>query len=72
MGRHGEAIEETETARRLDPLTPMRNLALGVTLYYARQYDAAMEHLQEAIEMQPNMWGATLPPLTHSCSKASI
>ena len=58
MGRHGEAIEEMETARRLDPLTPMRNLALGVTLYYARQYDAAMEHLQEAIEMQPNMWGA--------------
>jgi TolB-like protein/Flp pilus assembly protein TadD len=54
MGRHGEAIAEMRRARDLDPLSPWQNRNLASALYYARRYDEAVQHFQEAAELNPN------------------
>ena len=43
IGRHEQAIAESERARRLDPLSPIINAWLGWRHHFARQYDAAVE-----------------------------
>jgi TolB-like protein/Tfp pilus assembly protein PilF/tRNA A-37 threonylcarbamoyl transferase component Bud32 len=59
VGRHVEAIKEIKKARQLDPLSPRINAVVGLTLYWARQYDLAIEELNKALELNPN------DPLTH-------
>jgi tetratricopeptide (TPR) repeat protein len=54
MGRHGEALAEMRRARDLDPLSPWQNRNLASALYYARRYDEAVQHFQEAAELNPN------------------
>jgi serine/threonine-protein kinase len=53
MGRSGEAIKEIETAAELDPLSLVVNRNLGAVLYYARDYDRAIEVLRKTLEMDP-------------------
>jgi pentatricopeptide repeat protein len=53
MGRFGEAIKEIEKAAELDPLSLVINRNLGAVLYYARDYDRAIEVLQKTLEMDP-------------------
>jgi serine/threonine-protein kinase len=54
LGRFESSIAEIEHALRLDPLSVMINADLGWLLFFARQYDRAIEQLRKTIEMEPN------------------
>ena len=54
VGRFEEAIAEARLARRLDPLSVVTNAHVGLVLYRARQYEAALDELQRAIELDPD------------------
>jgi len=54
IGRHDQAITESERARRLDPLSPIINAWLGWRYHFARQYDAAIEQYRRTLELDPN------------------
>jgi TolB-like protein/lipoprotein NlpI len=60
MGRHDEAAVEAKRAVELDPLSLLMNMTPALASYLARDYDAAVEHLQKIIEMEPNF------PAAHS------
>src|SRR5215467_6529039 len=53
-GRHHEAWEQINEAMRLDPLSLPNNAEVVRTLYYARNYDQAIEQSQKAIQLDPN------------------
>jgi TolB-like protein/DNA-binding winged helix-turn-helix (wHTH) protein/Tfp pilus assembly protein PilF len=54
MGRHTEALAEVRKARSLDPLSHRINANVGgVVLYVARQYEQAIQELQNALELFP-------------------
>jgi Tfp pilus assembly protein PilF len=53
MGRFGEAIKEMEKAIQLDPLSLVINRNFGAVLFYARNYDRAIEVLRKTLEMDP-------------------
>jgi TolB-like protein/DNA-binding winged helix-turn-helix (wHTH) protein/Tfp pilus assembly protein PilF len=53
MGRFGEASVEIEHARILDPLSLIIASDHGVILYYARNYDQAIEQFRSVLEMDP-------------------
>jgi TolB-like protein/lipoprotein NlpI len=50
-GRHEQAGAEMKHARELDPLSLIVNLGVGVRLYFARQYDNAIEAFKKTLEM---------------------
>jgi tetratricopeptide (TPR) repeat protein len=54
QGRFDEALAESERARRLDPLSLIIATDRGVILYFARQYDRAIEQLRAVLDMDPN------------------
>jgi TolB-like protein/DNA-binding winged helix-turn-helix (wHTH) protein/Flp pilus assembly protein TadD len=54
QGRHAEAWEQIREAMRLDPLSLPNNAELVRTLYYARNYDRAIEQGQKALQLDPN------------------
>src|SRR3989442_13410849 len=60
MGRHQEASIEAKRAVELDPLSLLMNMTPALASYLARDYDAAVQHLQKIIEMEPNF------PAAHS------
>jgi len=51
MGRFDESIAEMKRAREVDPLSLAAIAHIGIPLFYARRYDDAIEHFQEALEM---------------------
>jgi serine/threonine-protein kinase len=51
QGRLDDALAEVESARRLNPLSPIVNARLGSTLYYLGRYDSAVAVLRRAIEV---------------------
>jgi tetratricopeptide (TPR) repeat protein len=51
MGEMSKAIEERETARKLDPVSPLLTTALGEAYYQNRQYDLAIQAAQKALEL---------------------
>jgi TolB-like protein/Flp pilus assembly protein TadD len=53
VGRHQEAIAESERARELDPLSNIINTWVGSRFFFARQYDKAIEQYRNAVEMDP-------------------
>lgn len=53
VGRHEEAIAESERARELDPLSTIINTWVGSRYFFARQYDRAIEQYRNALEMDP-------------------
>jgi TolB-like protein/lipoprotein NlpI len=55
-GRFEEAIAEGKRAVELDPLSPVINADLGVTLCLARRYDAAIEQLRKALTIDPTFF----------------
>jgi DNA-binding winged helix-turn-helix (wHTH) protein/tetratricopeptide (TPR) repeat protein len=59
LGRFEDAIAEIEHALKLDPLSLMINADRGWLLFFARQYDRAIDQLRKTIEMEPNF------PLAH-------
>jgi TolB-like protein/DNA-binding winged helix-turn-helix (wHTH) protein/Flp pilus assembly protein TadD len=52
--RHREALQQINEAMRLDPLSLPNNAEVIRTLYYARNYDQAMEQGQKALQLDPN------------------
>jgi TolB-like protein/DNA-binding winged helix-turn-helix (wHTH) protein len=60
MGRFDEAFVEIERARQLDPLSLIIAADHGVILYYARQYDRAIEQFRAVQEMDPHFPRAAL------------
>jgi serine/threonine protein kinase len=54
MGRHEAAIEEIRRAHDLDPLSPLINYMKAYVLYYARQYERAIEQCQTTLELDSN------------------
>jgi serine/threonine protein kinase/tetratricopeptide (TPR) repeat protein len=55
MGRLKESIAELKHAQDLDPLSEI-NTYIGLSYYWARQYDMAVEQFQKALELHPNFW----------------
>ena len=51
MGEMNRAIVERETARRLDPVSPLLTTALGEAYYQNRQFDMAIQMAQKALEL---------------------
>ena len=54
MGEMNKAIEERETARKLDPVSPLLTTALGEAYFQNRQYDEAVRMAQKALELDPS------------------
>ena len=53
-GRPDEALAEYRRALELDPLYPEPLEGIGEAYRYTRQYDKALEYLQEVSELQPD------------------
>ncbi|MEQ1354384.1 MAG: winged helix-turn-helix domain-containing protein [Candidatus Acidiferrum sp.] len=53
LGRFDEALDESETARRLDPLSLVIATDRAAIFYYSRQYDRAIEGFRAVEEMDP-------------------
>ncbi len=51
MGEMNRAIAERETARKLDPVSPLLTTALGEAYYQNRQFDLAIKMAQKALEL---------------------
>src|SRR5438105_693326 len=60
LGRHEEASIQAKRAVELDPLSLLMNMTPALASYLARDYNAAVQHLQRIIEMEPNF------PAAHS------
>jgi TolB-like protein/Flp pilus assembly protein TadD len=56
LGRHAESAEEMRRAREVDPLSPIMHALSGRLLYQARQYDAALEFLKNALAIHSDLW----------------
>jgi serine/threonine protein kinase len=52
-GRHEEAIREARTARELDPLSPLDNMCVGWTLFFAGRLNEAISELLRTQELVP-------------------
>ncbi len=64
-GRFDEALEESERARRLDPLSMIIAADRGVLLYMARQYDRAIAQFQDVAGMDPSFGRAHMVALPY-------
>lgn len=53
-GRFEEAFRESDEAKRLDPLSLIIAADRGVLLYFARDYDRAIEQFRVVLEMDPD------------------
>ena len=51
MGRLEEAAQESRRSQELDPLSAPINTIVGAILYFQRQYQAAIQELQKALEL---------------------
>ena len=66
MGRHDQAIRVAQQALDLDPVSLRANSPVGLALYRARQYEAAIERFRETLGLDQDftdahvMLGATL------------
>jgi len=60
QGRFDEALAESEHARHLDPLSVIIAADRGAILYFARQYDRAIEQFRAVLDMEPNFSRAHL------------
>jgi tetratricopeptide (TPR) repeat protein len=54
MGRTEESLAEIKRAQELDPVSLSINTSLGWRLYFARQYDQAIEQYRKTLEMDSN------------------
>jgi TolB-like protein/DNA-binding winged helix-turn-helix (wHTH) protein len=59
-GRYDEALQESERARQLDPLSLIIAADNGAILYFSRQYDRAIEKWRSVLEMDPDFSRAHL------------
>src|SRR5262249_12616122 len=52
-GRSERALAEIRHAQQLEPRSPLIATRYGSMLYYGRQYDAAVQQLRRAVEIDP-------------------
>lgn len=55
LGRHEQAIAESEQAQRLDPLNLNLKIYEEFYLFLARRYDALVENCQQVLELEPKL-----------------
>ena len=53
-----EAIQQIKLAQGIDPLSRMINTNVGTMLYWAREYDAAIEQYDQALKLDSDFWYA--------------
>jgi len=70
-GRIDEALEESRTALANDPLSPILNVLVGWTQYYARRYEEATRTLGQTLELDPDLVPAHLW-LGLACARRSM
>ena len=58
QGRHAEAIRASERACELDPLCLVVGTTAGWTRYFAGDFDAAIDHCRNTIDMDPEFMPA--------------
>jgi TolB-like protein/cytochrome c-type biogenesis protein CcmH/NrfG len=64
--RFDEALDLLAIAEKSDPLSPLIQQGFGSNLIFKREYQAALPHLETALEMNPNdSFAAWLLSLTH-------
>jgi len=56
QGRLAAAIAQFCRARELDPLSPMLNVLMSLTYFFARQPNKALEHARKSFAIDPNFW----------------
>ena len=56
LGRSEEAIAEMNRALELDPLSGIYNTVLGLSYYYARQYDQALQQFNKTLTLDPDFF----------------
>ena len=56
VGRHGEAREEMQRARELDPLFAMHHALSAQVAFGARDYAAAIGFARQAVVVDPTFW----------------
>src|SRR5437016_13173096 len=56
LGRFEEAIAEGQRGIELDPLSPVINADLGITLYLSRRYDDAIAQLNRTLDTDPTLF----------------
>jgi adenylate cyclase len=56
LGRPEPAIAEMKKALELDPLAGIYNTVLGLSYYYARQYDQALQQFNKTLTLDPNFF----------------
>jgi TolB-like protein/DNA-binding winged helix-turn-helix (wHTH) protein/Tfp pilus assembly protein PilF len=66
MGRFDEALQESERARQLDPLSLIIASDNGAILYYSRQYDRAIGRFRGVREMNPDFSRAGMIRLAYA------
>ena len=54
MSRFDEAIAEAKRAQESDPISLGINANVGLVLYWAREYEQAVEQLEMTLELDPN------------------
>ena len=57
-GRHGEAVEQIELARRLDPFSLITSTMCAQFRYQAGQYDDVVPLLNRTFALEPHFWVA--------------
>jgi TolB-like protein/DNA-binding winged helix-turn-helix (wHTH) protein/lipoprotein NlpI len=65
-GRFDEALAESERARELDPLSLIIAADNGAILYFARQYDRAIEQFRAVLDVEPDSARAHLILLAYA------
>jgi serine/threonine protein kinase/Tfp pilus assembly protein PilF len=60
MGQFEQGLDELRHAQRLEPLSPMINVQLGVGFYLARRYTEALQVLEDTVDFDPAFWPAHL------------
>jgi tetratricopeptide (TPR) repeat protein len=58
MGRTEEGLAEIKRALELDPVSLSISTSLGWRLYFARQYEQAIDQYRKTLEMDPNFFPA--------------
>ena len=53
-----QSILEMKKVLKLDPLSPIYNTVLGLTYYFARQYDQALEQYGKTLKLYPDFFVA--------------
>jgi len=56
LARFDEAAKEIKRAQEIDPLSLPVNAAMGVHLYYRRDYSASIEQSRKVLALEPNFW----------------